>query len=480
MITTADPQSEDINSYEATSETVKGSDLIGGYRTEDGILLDEAHFPDKIFRDYLYNTYDQNKNHVLSHSEIMRIWTLNLGGTNVASLEGVKYLTEVDSIYAYHTKLTNVDLTGLPNLLTLDLSECALNSLNIRANKNLRTLYLSDTTGSLKTVDTSQNAYLSELEVYRGSIRTIDVRSNPELKDAALYGMLDATSGSASYQAIYRSDTGAYLSLTKNNEQAVIVADLKSGSADFPSDQFRREIVTECDWNSDGWLSVTEAKSVTALSPEDDEEAVTTLTGVELFPNLTSLSAYNCRIGELVFTKNPKLQFVDVSYNRVLKKLDVSALPALKSLYCYGNALKDLIIRDQKALEEIDAEDNALETLNIYNCPKLFYVNAADNKLTSPYLSGRSGAYRRSFAKQQSVEHLSFSARERRAASASQQPELPVQERQSAFLDAEPSKVLLLQNEADLDRYPQQPVPAVRVWRDAGGKDRFDLRYRLL
>ena len=90
-----------------------------------GIPIDEEHFPDATFRDYV-EMYDSNNNLYLSDAEIAAATTLNLRSPSVASLSGIEYLTFLESMELHDTAVISLDLSNNTKLAVVhgSLNEC--------------------------------------------------------------------------------------------------------------------------------------------------------------------------------------------------------------------------------------------------------------------------------------------------------------------------------------------------------------------
>lgn len=131
----------------------------------DGIPLNETHFPDNVFRSHLSKQADSNQDGYLSQDEVSRIKSLFLSDSNLSNLKGIEYLTALESLKIYYSSMTSLNLTGLSNL----------HSLKIYENNLLTTLDL--TLPNLKSLDCSSNA-LSTLTLKTPNLVTLDCFGN--------------------------------------------------------------------------------------------------------------------------------------------------------------------------------------------------------------------------------------------------------------------------------------------------------------
>lgn len=345
-----------------------GTLVSGTCACTEGIALTEANFPDAVFRQYLKDEWDKNGDSILTDTELNVQNELHLGGTALQSLEGIQLLGTVAYLYAYNTKLTAFDGTGLPYLAVLDLSDCALDSLDVSTCSDLRELLLSGGTGTLSDLDLSGNPELRVLETYDSHITTyLDISTCPHLVDAALHGEVIKYGSGANATTAYHISSRNYLRTDGYGNETVAHFDEA-----FPDAGFRALLQNDknLNWDKNNDLSISEAKNVKYLLPEDSEEGIQSLAGIEFFPNLIHLSAFNCRIGELDVSKNKALTYLDLDMN-ALKSLDVSQNPALTTLFVSNNSLTELDVSQNTALKSLACFGNGIESLDISQSPNL-------------------------------------------------------------------------------------------------------------
>ena len=363
----------------------------------DGINIEET-FQDSILENYLSENFDTDHDGQLTSSELERITTLHLGNLGVHSLHGIRNLTDLQYLYAYNNDILYADLSDMDYLEVVDLSDnTQLGTVKLSGCKRLKELDLAGS--GIKTVDISDNPELKTLNIYGSSIGRISIRQNPNLVDAALHGDVKEYST----YTMYKSELGQ-IGIYAQTPVVVSIDDLN-----FPCDGFREMIQDKnIDWDQDGALSLFEARDVKALFPEDAEDKIISLQGIEYFPNLTHLSSFNCRIKEVDLRGNKKLTYVDlagnqlealdismlsglteldVDYNPDLKKLDVSQNPTLETLYCAGIGLTKLDLSANTGLMTLDCGENELLTLDVSRLAKLEDLNCGMNPLTSLDLS---------------------------------------------------------------------------------------------
>ena len=160
----------------------------------------------------------------------------------------------------------------------------------------------------------------------------------------------------------------------------------------FEDANFKAYCVKHFDKNSDGEISIAEAKTVAKINVYTDKnhQNIASLKGVEFFANLTSLicggySGLGNNRGQLTtldLSHNTALTYLRCNYNQ-LTSLDVSNNTALTALICLGNYLTALDLRNNIALTELKCNYNQLTSLNISNNTALTILNCDWNQLTS-------------------------------------------------------------------------------------------------
>lgn len=169
----------------------------------------------------------------------------------------------------------------------------------------------------------------------------------------------------------------------------------------FPDDSFRNYIKTYKAGGRDV-LTVEEQRKVETIEVEGKN--ISSLRGIEAFPNLTELDCGNnsiqkldlrqnpmlitlkCnknQLTQLDLSKNPDIDYLNCSENQ-LEQLDVSHLK-LEYLYCSHNDLEQLDVKNSKWLRELDCSKNELTVLDVdvIHKPNLVRVECQNNQLTS-------------------------------------------------------------------------------------------------
>lgn len=183
--------------------------------------------------------------------------------------------------------------------------------------------------------------------------------------------------------------------------KAQAAENVKINSKNFPDAYFRFYVKASYDQNQDGKLSDAERKSVQVLDVGETSEyrmeleylPVTSLKGIEYFPNLKELDCSHSDLTRLDVSKNQKLEKLFCSQNAI-KNLQLAGNKKLQQLDCRENELKKLDVTNQKELvrlstknnrqlTELYVNDNRITTMNLSKNKKLQYLYINNNCLIS-------------------------------------------------------------------------------------------------
>lgn len=149
--------------------------VLPGAGCAQDVPIDEAHFPDPVFREYLRSgVYDNDKDGVLSQEECDRINFLNMNFWYIANLEGIGYFRNLQSLECVHTDLTHLDLSKNTNLVSLYCSNTYLQSLDLSKNAKLEILHCGDNPGLTELV-LGELPGLTELECQNTPLSSLDI-----------------------------------------------------------------------------------------------------------------------------------------------------------------------------------------------------------------------------------------------------------------------------------------------------------------
>ncbi|MCR5203457.1 MAG: hypothetical protein K6E47_00195 [Lachnospiraceae bacterium] len=140
---------------------------------------------------------------------------------------------------------------------------------------------------------------------------------------------------------------------------AATYSSIPISSTNFPDKNFRNYIKGACDDNMDGILDKGEIEEINWLYC--DERDISSLKGIEFFPNLYGIDCYFNDIKSVDLSKNTKLKYIDLS----------------------DNYISSINLSNNTKLEFVDLSENCISTINLNNNTNLVYLNLADNPITS-------------------------------------------------------------------------------------------------
>lgn len=157
------------------------------------IPLDEEHFPDEDFREYIGKYYDGEHDGVLTYEERKRVYKVNTSlfwddeksemirsGQMQANLKGIEYFPWLKELYITYLDLKELDVSRYKELRTLNCSGNQLSKLDLSHNRALTMLYCHD--NDLTELDLSHNKDLFYLSCAINELTTLDLRRNTALK----------------------------------------------------------------------------------------------------------------------------------------------------------------------------------------------------------------------------------------------------------------------------------------------------------
>ena len=322
-------------------------------------------------------------------------------------------LTALDVSRCYQLKqlncsvnqLVELDVKNQTNLTLLDCHHNELIELNVSRNQNLASLTCDG--NQLTTLDLSKNNSLSHLSCAEnrlacvdfshmvgstinadGNRRPIAVRTDGKFDLATLPGFdvskaTNWTGGSVSDTTLsvnagveevsYQYDCGKGVKPT-----FIFETSLPINEKNFPDPNFRNYIKTYKAGGRDV-LTVEEQRKVETIEVEGKN--ISSLRGIEAFPNLTELKCGNNSIQKLDLRQNPMLITLKCNKNQ-LTQLDLSKNPDIDYLNCSENQLEQLNVSHLKDLVMLNCSHNNLEQLDVRNSKFLETLYCSSNRLT--------------------------------------------------------------------------------------------------
>ena len=325
-----------VSAIEEESDEMSPSGLAEG-----GVPIDEAHFPDAVFRGLL-SASDKDRDGILSEQEIGDIKILDCDSDEgmVESLEGIGYLK---------------------NLEILLCSGNGLTSLDVSQNNKLEVLYCYD--GRLESLVIGDMPHLVKLNCRDNRLTSLDLTGAPRLKrlDCKRNQLESLSLGSMEQMYLIDCRENAFTSL-----------DLSSVAS-----------ISEVDCRRNQSLTSLKCKKIQTLDCSECQ-----LTSLEL----EEIRRLDCSKNQLAYLKASRVSRLYCSEN-VLAELDLSGSPMLEYLDCSNNQLRILDLTNNfqgknfpKGLPfdtKVKCEHDRLESIKFGDDNRLYNLYCRDNQLTS-------------------------------------------------------------------------------------------------
>lgn len=301
-------------------------------------------------------------------------------------------------------QLMELDVGHQTQLTQLDCSNNKLTELNVKQNGGLISLICND--NQLTTLDLSHNHSLSKLNCAKNRLACVDVTgiSGTITADGNRCPIAVRTDGTFDLNTLPGfnvgkatnwnggSVSGTILTVEDGKDEVsyqyncgngvkptfIFETSLPINEKNFPDDSFRNYIKTYKAGGRDV-LTVEEQRKVETIEVEGKN--ISSLRGIEAFPNLTELKCGNNSIQKLDLRQNPKLKTLKCNKNQ-LTQLDLSKNPDIDYLNCSENQLKQLDVSNLKDLVMLNCSHNDLEQLDVRNSKFLETLYCSSNRLT--------------------------------------------------------------------------------------------------
>lgn len=316
----------------------------------------------------------------------------------------VSQCLKLEELNCSGNQLMELDVGHQTQLTQLDCSNNKLTELNVKQNGGLISLICND--NQLTTLDLSQNHSLSKLNCAKNRLACVDVtgisvtitadgnrcpiavRTDGKFDLATLpgfnVGKATNWNGGSVSGTILSVNAGAnevsYQYNCGNGVKPTFIFEtsLPINEDNFPDPNFRNYIKTYKAGGRDV-LTVEEQRKVETIEVEGKN--ISSLRGIEAFPNLTELKCGNNSIQKLDLRQNPKLKTLKCNKNQ-LTQLDLSKNPDIDYLNCSENQLEQLDVSHLKDLVMLNCSHNDLEQLDVRNSKFLETLYCSSNRLT--------------------------------------------------------------------------------------------------
>ena len=402
--------------------------------------IDEEHFPDVNFREYVNANCDTDGDGSLSDAEIAEVTGIEYFKQDISNLKGIEYFTELTYLDCSGNRLNSLDVSKNTALTYLDCYDNQLNSLDVSKNTALE--YLNCFNNRLNSLDVSKNTKLKYLNCYGNTYeitldnRTFDLSTLPGTFDVGKAGNWTGgkvsgnilTFDSGVTKVTYDYDCGRNFSVTFTldatpkytvtfdaNGGSVTPAsaetgeDGKLGSLPTPTRKgyifggwytaaaAGTKVTTETEFNADTTIyahwtengSTPDDVDINETNFPDDNFRAYVSQNFDIDENnklsdaeiagVTGIECFNQDISNLKGIEYfTELTYLDCSGNQ-LTSLDVSQNTDLYEMDCYGNQLTSLDVSKNTALEYLDCVDNRLTSLDVSKNTALMELYCDDN-----------------------------------------------------------------------------------------------------
>ena len=331
------------------------TEVFTDYEEQDpiykGIPVDEVHFPDQNFRDWIETAIDRDKDFYLTYDELVNVRQLWVYEQNISDLTGIEYFFNLERLLCYTNNLTWLDCSYNPKLVYVDCAVNQITEIDVSGCPDLYHLNVGD--NKVIEVDLSNNNSLKELYTFMNSdVQKIILPDNGiqyQLKwlvdDVAEWQTEDGVHLSGSYI------TGEGQTLIRT--EPVPDPDVEGVPVDeehFPDEVFRTYIANSLDKDKNLVLTDDEIANVTNL--QIYRKNISDLTGIEYFTNLKTLVCHSNNLTKLDVSKNTKLTYVDCAVNQITE-IDVSGCPDLYHLNVGDNKVIEVDLSNNNSLKEL-------------------------------------------------------------------------------------------------------------------------------
>lgn len=294
-----------------------------------GTPIDEAHFPDAIFRNWIL-AQDYG---ILGYlpTTVSNVNYIDVKDQGIADLTGIEYFTNLQELYCSNNKLTKLDVSKNTKLEVLHCEGNQISGTNMDA--LIASLPTLEGTLCAYSTKATEGNEINSLQVAAAKAKNWQVR------------MVDGTN--------YTDYAG--------------IPAITIDATNFPDDNFRAWVLAQV-YGQDGVLTEKETAAVTEIKVTG--ESIADLKGIEHFTALTSLNCSGNQLTTLDMSKNTELKILDCQRNKLIT-LDVSKNTALTTLGCGTNQLTSLDLSKNTALTSLKCYNNQLTTLDVSKNTKL-------------------------------------------------------------------------------------------------------------
>ena len=313
-------------------EAYPGTPVDSSHWDGSPVELNEQNFPDMIFRLYLMDKIDTDKDNVLSPDELA-LEKMDVRSQGINDLKGIEYFTRLTYLNCSQNGLTSLDVSNNKELTELYCAKNELEMLNISGCEKLKTVLCNN--NHIEKLDISGAGNLNVLNCSSNSIYTIDLSKNTELHTLEIFlnplYSLDVSHNTKLYALYCYSDQLGSLDVSKNTDLEILFCgENLLDSLDVSNNTKLKKL--SCHTTNISSLDVSHNPLLTELICSS---TYISELDVSMLPDLEEIRAGFTDLTTLDLSKNPKLKALNIMYSKI-KEIDLRNNPNLTTLYVDG------------------------------------------------------------------------------------------------------------------------------------------------
>ena len=283
--------------------------------------INEANFPDPIFRQFVSDNIDIDKDGILSGDE-RKIDSIKVPKMKIESLKGIEYFPDLEILYCNQNNLTSLDVSHNKVLRILECQENQLSELDVSSNLELVNLVCGE--NNLTSIDISKNLKLGEINIKKNKLTSLDTSANTEL---------------------------AHIRIDHNN----------ISSLDLSNNPHLKDLF--CLKNKFTSIDVSKNPELVYFDIGSND-----ISEIDVSNNvhLRQFTCYANKLTSLDLSNNTELWDLKCDQNE-LTELDLSKNTAITSISCNGNKLTGLDLSQNPNLNWLSCKNNQIATLDLRN-----------------------------------------------------------------------------------------------------------------
>ncbi len=145
------------------------------------VEINDTNFPDQVFRKYVEDNIDTEKDDKLSQAERDAVTKINIDKKNCTDLTGIAYFANLTTLSCQHNGLKELNLEDNESLTELYCSYNQLTTLDVSKNAKLRILECYN--NGMEKLNLGDITQLTVLQCEDNNLTELDVSKNPYLKE---------------------------------------------------------------------------------------------------------------------------------------------------------------------------------------------------------------------------------------------------------------------------------------------------------